>query len=392
MKIALVSPYDFPYPGGVTAHISHLEEHFTRWGHRVKILAPSSGDRQELAKKGVIVVGKPVSIPANGSIARITLSLRLAGQVKAILQEERFDVVHFHEPLLPALPLQVLRFSDAVNIGTFHTYRGKHLAYHYGKRLLKRWFRRLDGKIAVSKPAMEFVSQYFPGYYNIIPNGIDFEHFSGACAPLPEFDDGMLNFLFVGRMEKRKGVRYLLEAFQMVKDHLPASRLIIAGPASKGAERYKEWVRHKGLADVVFTGQLSHEDLPRYYRSGHIFCSPATGSESFGVVLLEAMAAGRPIIATDIEGYRRLIEPGQEGLLVPPKDKNALAHAMLQLASNPRLRASMGEAGPCKARQYTWTTVAGRVLSYYQRLLSERYPRTFPLESRLIPAEGTSQC
>ncbi|MDP2726452.1 MAG: glycosyltransferase family 4 protein [Dehalococcoidia bacterium] len=388
MKIALVSPYDFPYPGGVTEHISHLEEHFTRWGHRVKILAPSSGDREALAKRGVLVVGKPVSIPANGSIARITLSLRLAGQVKAILRQEQFDIVHFHEPLLPALPLQVLRFSDAVNIGTFHTYRGRHLAYHYGKRILKRWFRKLDGKIAVSLPAMEFVRQYFPGYYNIIPNGIDYDCFAGECEPLPELNDGKLNILFVGRLEKRKGLRYLLEAFQLVKNDLPSCRLVIVGPVSKGAARYQEWARHRGLADVVFTGMVSHEDLPRYYHSAHIFCSPATGQESFGIVLLEAMAAGRPIVASDIEGYRLLVEPGVDGLLVPPKDKKALAEALLRLASDPVLRTEMGEAGRRKAKHYTWSAVAGRVLNYYQRLLSERYPRTFPLDARLIPAEG----
>lgn len=388
MKIALVSPYDFPYPGGVTAHISHLEEHFTRWGHQVRILAPSSADREELARRGVMVLGKPVSIPANGSIARITLSLRLAGQVKAILNQEQFDVVHLHEPLLPALPLQVLRFSNAVNIGTFHAYRGRHLAYHYGKRILKHWFRKLDGKIAVSLPAMEFVRQYFPGYYNIIPNGIDYERFAGQTDPLPEFSDEKLNLLFVGRLEKRKGVRYLLEAFQVLKGRYPACRLIIVGPVPRGAERYQEWVKRRGLADVVFTGRVSHEDLPRYYSSAHIFCSPATGQESFGIVLLEAMAAGKPIVATDIEGYRRLVEPEVDGLLVPPKDKKALAKALLDLVEDETRRKEMGEAGRSKARQYTWGAVAGRVLSYYQRLLSERYPRTFPLDARLIPAEG----
>ncbi len=388
MKIALVSPYDFPYPGGVTAHITHLEDHFTRWGHRVKILAPSSGDPAELAKRGVIVVGKPVSIPANGSIARITLSLRLAGQVKSILKQEQFDIVHFHEPLLPALPLQVLRFSDAVNIGTFHTYRGHHLAYHYGKRILKRWFRKLDGKIAVSLPAMEFVRQYFPGYYNIIPNGIEYDRFSAMTEPLPEFSDGKLNILFVGRMEKRKGVRYLLEAFSLIKAQIPDSRLVIVGPVAKGAERYMEWVRRRGLQDVVFTGEVSHEDLPRYYASADIFCSPATGQESFGIVLLEAMASGKPIVATDIEGYRRVVEPGVDGLLVPPKNGRALAEALLRLAGDPSSRMEMGQAGRSKAQHYTWSAVAGRVLAYYLRLLSERYPRTFPLDPRLMPAEG----
>jgi phosphatidylinositol alpha-mannosyltransferase len=388
MKIALVSPYDYPYPGGVTAHISHLEEQFRQRGHQVKIMAPSSGDKAALGQRNVIVLGKPVSIPANGSIARITLSLRLAGRVKAVLRQEQFDVVHLHEPLLPALPLQVLRFSDAVNVGTFHAYRGKHLAYHYGKRILKRWFYRLDGKIAVSRPAVAFVSQYFPGYYNIIPNGIDYERFSSQGPPIPAYDDGKLNILFVGRMEKRKGLRYLLKAFSLVKGRFPSSRLIIVGPAGRHQEDHREWVERRGLQDVVFAGQVSAEELPRYYSSAHIFCSPATGQESFGIVLLEAMAAGKPIVASNIQGYAALIEPGKEGLLVEPKREEPLAEALLCLLRDEPMRRAMGEAGRRKAREYSWSRVADRVLSYYQRLLNERYPHSFPVEVRLRPAEG----
>ncbi|MDO8670307.1 MAG: glycosyltransferase family 4 protein, partial [Dehalococcoidia bacterium] len=163
MKIALVSPYDYPYPGGVTSHISHLKEHITRMGHEVKVIAPSSSDKHELAKDNVLVVGKPVPVPSSGSIARITLSLRLSGPIKRILNEEKFDIVHIHEPLVPGVSIAVLRFSQSINIGTFHAYAGSNIGYSYGKRILKRWFRKLQGKIAVSKAAMDFVSQYFPG-------------------------------------------------------------------------------------------------------------------------------------------------------------------------------------------------------------------------------------
>ena len=166
MKIALVSPYDFAYPGGVTNHISSLERYFTRMGHEVKVIAPASravttfGDR-------FIPIGKPRPIPTSGSIARITLSLRLASTIKAVLSKEKFDIIHLHEPFMPMLCSAVLRFSNAPSIGTFHAYDGKP-GYKFGRPLsaimLKRRRRKLDGKIAVSKPAMEFANKYVPGY------------------------------------------------------------------------------------------------------------------------------------------------------------------------------------------------------------------------------------
>src|SRR3989304_931615 len=217
MKIALVSPYDYPYPGGVTAHIHHLDEEFTRLGHTVKVIAPSSSDEDVLERENVLKVGSVVRIPSNGSVARITLSLRLSGKVKQILEREQFDVVHLHEPLLPALPLTVLRHSHALNVGTFHAYSRNPIAYFYARPILKRFFRKLDGVTAVSEAARDFVLRHFPADYAIFPNGIDPERFSQALAPLPQFADSKRNILFVGRLEKRKGFKYLLRAFQRVK-------------------------------------------------------------------------------------------------------------------------------------------------------------------------------
>ncbi len=373
MKIALVSPYDFAYPGGVANHISALERHFTKMGHRVKVIAPASkavsgfGDR-------FIPIGKPRPIPASGSIARITISLRLASRIKEVLAEEKFDVIHLHEPFMPMLCTAVLRFSDTVNIGTFHACHGSpgyNIAWPIGRIMLKRRCRRLDGKIAVSKSAMEFVSKYVPGYYNIIPNGIDLARFSPDVSPIDRFCDGKLNILFVGRLEKRKGLGYLIKAYGPVKEEFPNSRLIVVGPGTRLRRKYEKQVKRAGLKDIVFIGYVSDDELPRYYKTADIFCSPATGRESFGIVLLEAMAVGKPIVASSIEGYADVVTHGVDGLLVPPKDEKMLAQALLSLMHNESLRQQMGARGALKAKDYSWEHVAQRVLSYYLRVLSE---------------------
>ncbi|MSQ14431.1 MAG: glycosyltransferase family 1 protein [Dehalococcoidia bacterium] len=367
MRIALVSPYDYSYPGGVTVHIQHLRDNFLQAGHEVKIIAPSSKPIDDC--EGVIPCGRPYSVPASGSIARIALSLRLSTKVKTILAED-FDIVHLHEPLMPTLPITTLRFSETVNVGTFHAHNDRSLAYFYGRRILKRWFRKLDGKIAVSKPAMDFAGKYFPGYYNIIPNGIDVERFSNAL-PFENLMDGKLTILFVGRLEKRKGLKYLIRAFAKVKKEMPNTRLIIVGPDGGLRRGYENTIEKNDIPDVHFLDYVSSEDLPRYYKSADVFCAPATGQESFGIVLLEAMAAGTPVIASDIEGYSQVVSHGKEGLLVPPKDENALAMTIVHLLADRDMRSEMGRRGVESAKGYSWTMVAKMVSSYYERLLSE---------------------
>ncbi|MFC1957381.1 glycosyltransferase family 4 protein [Chloroflexota bacterium] len=372
MKIALVSPYDFAYPGGVTNHIASLERHLTRMGHEVKVIAPASkavsifGDR-------FIPIGKPRPIPTSGSIARITISLRLASTIKAVLSEEKFDIIHLHEPFMPMLCSAVLRFSNTPNIGTFHACDGKP-GYDFGRPIstimLNRRVRKLDGKIAVSKSALGFASKYIPGYYNIIPNGVDLEHFSPDVAPIEEFCDGKQNILFLGRLERRKGLVYLIKAYQQVKREIPDSRLIVVGPGSRPRKKYEKWIERNGLKDVVFVGYASYAELPRYYQTADVFCSPAIGRESFGIVLLEAMALGKAIVATNIDGYANVVTHGEEGLLVPPKDSRGLAQALISVLSDETLRQQMGDKGRLKAGEYNWENVAQRVFDYYVRVLN----------------------
>ena len=386
MKIALVSPYDFAHPGGVVNHILALNNQLIKMGHEVRIIAPS---KAVLGDERLVAIGKPRSIPVRGTTIRISLSLRLASKIKEVLAREKFDIIHLHEPFMPMLCSAVLRFSDTANIGTFHACHGSP-GYKFGwpisTFMLNRRRRKLVGKIAVSRSAMEFASTYVPGYYNIIPNGVDLEHFSPSVAPIDRFCDGKINILFVGRLEKRKGLDYLLKAYQKVKKEFPGLRLIIVGPGTRLRRKYERWIRRNRLNDVVFEGYVPHDELPRYYKTADIFCSPATGRESFGIVLLEAMAVGKPIVATNIEGYAGVMTHGQEGLLVEPKDDKALAQALASLINDEPLRQQMAARGMLTAQQYSWEKIARRVLDYYMRILSEPpWQRRFP-EREIIPA------
>src|SRR5947209_8388844 len=230
LSIGLVSPYDYASQGGVTEHIKHLSEEMRAFGHKVKILAPFSTDRADLPDD-VYALGAVTPVPANGSIARISLSPDLGRTIKAILRAERFDVIHLHEPLMPAVPLLVLRQStSAPKIGTFHAFGEYSTAYALSKPILKRFVEKLDGKIAVSSAAFEYVSQYFGGEYEIIPNGVDARRFGAELPPIPWMRDGRPTLLFLGRFEEsRKGLRWLLHALPLVEPFFPDLRLVVAG-------------------------------------------------------------------------------------------------------------------------------------------------------------------
>lgn len=388
MKIALVCPYDFAYPGGVADHICSLERHLTQMGHQVKVIAPTSKDITAFGDR-FIPIGKPRPLPTSGSIARVAISLRLKPNVKDVLEEEKFDIIHLHEPLMPSLCTSVLRFSRTANVGTFHAFDGSpgySLLKPLSTVLLNKLFPRLDGKIAVSKPAMQFVSKYFAGSYEIIPNGVDTEHFSPHVSPIDKFCDGKMNILFVGRLEKRKGADYLLKAYKRVKQEIPHSRLIIVGPGTRLRAKYEKRVEESGLREVVFVGFVNRDDLPRYYKTADVFCAPATGWESFGIVLLEAMAVGTPIVASNIVGYASLVTHGVEGLLVPPKDEKGLAQALISVLSDQSLRRQLGANGIIKAAEYDWKHVSRQVLDCYIKVHSEFTQRQVRREEvSLIP-------
>jgi phosphatidylinositol alpha-mannosyltransferase len=290
-------------------------------------------------------------------------------RIRETLEREKFDIVHLHEPLFPPLTTACLRYSSSVNIGTFHASRPRSWGYWLWRSVLNQWVPKLDGRIAVSQPALDFISRYFPGDYTIIPNGVELERFATPAKPIEEFQDGKVNILFVGRLEKRKGFGYLLNAYRYVKRENPNTRLIVVGPPGWARWKYELLVRRHNLQDVVFAGYVSAEDLPRYYHTADIFCAPATGSESFGVVLLEAMATSKPIVASNIVGYASVITRDVDGLLVNPKDIKTLAGALDLLVKDKALRERLGAQGRLKVEGYSWGRVASRVEAYYKDVL-----------------------
>lgn len=364
MKIALVSPYDFAHPGGVSEHIGHLRDEFRLSGHDVTVMAPRARKGGLEEAPGFYGIGRTVAIPSNGSTARLTFDVTLYAAVKALMKRERFDVVHVHEPLVPALPYMVLLNSNAVNVGTFHAYRSSSTWYTALKPYWNLLLSRLDARLAVSEPAREFVSQYFDGTYEIVPNGIDVGRFADV-EPAPRRHGGP-NILFVGRFtEPRKGFKYLLRAMPLVQQQFPDARLTVVGTGR--VEKFAGLMERYRVSGVDFVGFVPPAELPRYYAGCDVFCAPSIERESFGIVLLEAMAAGRAVVAGDNPGYASVVSNGAEGLLVPPKDPQALALALVRVLADGGLRRAMGEAGRRTAAQYGWPLLAQRMLEIYDR-------------------------
>jgi len=362
MKIGIVTPYAYPMPGGVNDHVGSLYRVLRARGHDVRIITSSHG-LQKASEGDIIRVGKGFSVPFNGSMGTITLSPTYLAQMRAILERERFDVLHYHEPFVPFLSLVTLTLSTSVNIGTFHAFGGLSISYEFGKRMLGHYAGKLHGRIAVSPAARHFISRYFPGEYKIVPNGVEPGRYQRAV-PIARYRDGVPNILFVGRMEPRKGLIHLLRAFRKLQRDGVRARLLLVGtgPGEREARRY---VLTRQLENVEFLGRVPEGQKAQLFKTADIYVSPATGRESFGIVLLEAMSAGAPIICSDIHGYRGVVRRDRDGLLVEPGNADALAASMRRLIDDPHLRAQLSRAGEERAQLFTWERVGQAVEEYY---------------------------
>lgn len=371
LRIAQVSPYDFAHPGGVQRHIASLSRELQSRGHELSILAPCTSDDPAVDIDGVDLrtFGRSVPIPTAGSIARISFSVWHEWRLKNMLENEQFDIVHIHEPLMPMFALTASRFSPSTTIGTFHAYNeGRGNGYTIWKKILNRGAIRLNGRIAVSEPAKDFANRYFKGDYRVIPNGLDVDRFSTHGSKPSVMKDDAINMVFVGRVnEPRKGLRYALGAYSLLKWEYPNLKLIVVGGGVPDRESYRI-MGERSLDDVVFVGPVTDAELPSYYQNADIFLAPNTGKESFGFIIIEAMSASAPIIASDIPGFASVMVDGKEGLMFTPKDEAAMAEAIRQLIQNPGLRAQLGVDGRATVDQYRWDRVADRVLGYYEEI------------------------
>jgi phosphatidyl-myo-inositol alpha-mannosyltransferase len=366
VKIALVCPYDWSRPGGVKDHVENLAAHLGD-DHEVRILAPASEPVDDLR---VEPSGRPLPVRYNRSVAPVALSPLSGRHILASLEDYAPHITHVHEPVAPTVSAAVSAFADGPLVGTFHTWSDRRLLYRSVAPLARRVVHRLAVRIAVSPAAQQYAAGALrvpAGTFQVVPNGVDVPRFA-AAEPLPELiDPERPLILFVGRLEPRKGLDVLIRGFLRLRVTVPRARLCIVGDGPE-RDRCQQMVPASIRPDVLFVGRVSHADLPRYHASADVFASPATGGESFGIVLLEAMAAGLPVVASDIPGYRTVMRDGRQGRLVPSGDGIVLAECLEALIHNERLRGAMADEGRVTAARYDWPVVGARIAAIYREV------------------------
>ncbi len=397
LRICLVSAAYRPYPSGVSEHVHHLAEALRDLGQDVHILTTSFGhsnprslDSSIPSSLPVTRYGRAVLVPMNRSYATVPVGLRMSGQVKRFLSEGRFDIVHCHGMFWPEISYWAIRHSRSVNLVTFVTAGFK--IHTEGAGLYRTLFRghlaRIHGRIAISQRARQAAEPYAPGEFRIIPCGIDLNRFKpgdkgikgqrNKVTDTRSFDPSIprsrrpLTILFLGRLDARKGLEVLLRALPAVLKSVPDVRLTVVGrgPMDKRARQTTEELGISG--SVEFLGPVLPDDLPRLYAGCDVYCAPGLGGETLGIVLLEAMASGAPVVASRIPGYDETVRDGVDGILVPPGEPEALASALVGILTDEPRRKTLTAAGLERTREYAWPKVAQQTLDYYRELLSEK--------------------
>jgi phosphatidyl-myo-inositol alpha-mannosyltransferase len=375
MKIGFVTSHSFINPGGVKRHILGLQKEFGKRGIESKIIVPKR-KRREKYGKDVIFLGRSFPMNLAGTQADFCLALNRFA-MKRILKKEKFDVLHFHNFALPS-SVQLLDKSKCLNIMTLHANFEKSGFMKKFPNFLKfitkivQW--KMDGVIGVS-PINIRAAKGYKGLKAVIPNGIDLEEFNPSVGKIKKYRDGKINILFLGRIEERKGLIYLLKAVRDLNKKQSNLRLIVAGsgPLEKDC---RAWARSNKLKNVVFEGEIKEKDVPSYYATCDIFCSPAIYGESFGIVLVEAMATGKPVVAFNNKGYRGVLGKGKgKRFLAKNRDHKDLARKLEALIKDVKLREGMGQWGIREAEKYSWPKIADEVLSFYELCFQDKLKR-----------------
>jgi phosphatidyl-myo-inositol alpha-mannosyltransferase len=363
MRIGIVCPYSWDIPGGVQAHVRDLAEKLIELGHSVSVLAPGEEDIPGRPDY-VVAAGRAVPIPYNGSVARLQFGVVSAARVRRWLRDGSFDVVHVHEPAPPSLSLLACMIHDGPLVATFHaaTLRSRFLSMF--DTVLQPFLEKLSGRIAVSPAARKVIVEHLGGDAVVIPNGVAVSHYTGA-RPLDGYprDGGTIGF--IGRYdEPRKGMDVLVEALGLMIGDRPGLQVLVAGRGE--SENFLAGVPAPVAARFRMLGQVSEADKAQLLRSVDVYCAPNTGQESFGVILLEAMAAGAAVVASDLEAFRRVLDGGAAGALFPVGDAPGLATALGEVLDDPAQRARLVAAGSRAVAPFDWSVIVGQVLRVYE--------------------------
>ncbi|MHC5905413.1 glycosyltransferase family 4 protein [Streptomyces sp. S6] len=360
MRIGIVCPYSWDVPGGVQFHIRDLAEYFIRLGHEVSVLAPADDDTP--LPPYVVSAGRAVPVPYNGSVARLNFGFLSAARVRRWLHDGAFDVVHIHEPTSPSLGLLTCWAAQGPMVATFHTSNPRSRAMIAAYSILQAALEKISARIAVSEYARRTLVEHLGGDAVVIPNGVDVDFFARA-EPRPEWQGETLGF--IGRIdEPRKGLPVLVKALPRIFAERPEARLLIAGRGDE--EEAVAGLPAELRSRVEFLGMVSDEDKARLLRSIDLYIAPNTGGESFGIILVEAMSAGAPVLAADLDAFAQVLDQGGAGELFTNEDADALAEAAVRLLGDPARRAELRERGSAHVRRFDWSTVGADILSVYE--------------------------
>jgi phosphatidylinositol alpha-mannosyltransferase len=364
MRIGIVCPYSLDVPGGVQFHVRDLAEHLIERGHDVSVLAPADDDTPVPAY--VTSAGRTVPVPYNGSVARVNIGPVSARRVRRWVEAGEFDVLHIHEPVSPSVSLLALWAFDGPIVATFHTSNLRSRAMQSAYPLLRPSLEKITARIAVSEDARRTLTTHIGGDAVVIPNGVYVDRFA-AAEPRAQWqgDAGRPTIAFVGRIdEPRKGLPVLCEAVPRVLESFPGARLLVAGRGD--VAEASALLPASSRENMTFLGMVSDDEKAALLRSVDVYVAPHTGGESFGIVLVEAMSAGAPVVASDLDAFRRVLDDGRLGALFPTGDSSALAAELVSMLRDPRRRDALRAAASQAVRRYDWSVVAQEVLAVYE--------------------------